>query len=102
LRDPPSPDGHCRLLRAIIRPGGANERGYIHYIYQQISIPMNASSALLTWAHRVRISIQVQQFCRCTKRRAIRNTNDSILAVCFQHKSRRPSPGRSGVQRSMT
>jgi subtilase family serine protease len=79
---PPGPDGPLPPYAGSYSALGEESGPGVFYIYQDVSIPSNATSATLSWAHRVRNFYTAfsssQQF-----RVELRDTNNNVLAVAF-------------------
>jgi len=80
--DPPSPDGPLPPFAGGYSALGDENGGGVFDMYQDVSIPAGASSATLSWAHRVRnfytsfSSLQQFQVLIC-------DTNSNVLATAF-------------------
>jgi uncharacterized delta-60 repeat protein len=80
--DPPSPDGPLPPFAGNFSALGDESSTGTYYLYQTISIPANAPSVKLSWAHRVRNFYSSfspsQQF-----QVRICDTNNNVLATAF-------------------
>ena len=79
---PPGPDGPLPPYAGSYSALGEESGPGAFYMYQDVSIPSNATSATLSWAHRVRNFYTAfsssQQF-----RVELLDTNNNVLAVAF-------------------
>ena len=90
--NPPSPDGPLPPFAGGFSALGTESGPGIFYMYQDVAIPSGATSAVLSWAHRVRnfyssfSSLQQFQVRIC-------DTNNNVLATAF---TTRPGDPRLG------
>ena len=83
--DPPSPDGPLPPFAGNFSALGDENGPGIFYMYQTISIPTNAISATLSWAHRVRNFYSSYSSSQGFQVR-ICDTNNNVLATPFTTK----------------